>query len=228
MGSNVAPTYANIYMAVLEEQYMYSSRYWSHVRAWWRYIDDVFVIWEGHLQELLEFHCELNNIFPELGFTVTHSYDQVQFLDTLVYKDGSSLKTDLFVKSTDRNSLLQFNSHHPRNMVESLSWSQMLRVRRIVTDESLLDSRLDVMCKKFVDRGYPDSTVTTHRKRVKEISRTDTRQQNKMSKDMRIPFVSTFNTASLQMNNILVKHWGLLKQGLPGVDGFTQPPIFFI
>ncbi|CAJ0921796.1 unnamed protein product [Ranitomeya imitator] len=46
MGSNVAPTYANIFMAVLEDKFVYSSILWRHVRAWWRYIDDIFVIWE--------------------------------------------------------------------------------------------------------------------------------------------------------------------------------------
>ncbi|CAJ0937035.1 unnamed protein product, partial [Ranitomeya imitator] len=39
MGSNVAPTYANIYMAVLEDGFVYQSNLWRHVRAWWRYID---------------------------------------------------------------------------------------------------------------------------------------------------------------------------------------------
>ncbi|CAJ0946004.1 unnamed protein product [Ranitomeya imitator] len=35
-------------------------------------------MWEGQLSELLEFHQELNGIFPELGFTVTYSDERVQ------------------------------------------------------------------------------------------------------------------------------------------------------
>ncbi|CAJ0922466.1 unnamed protein product [Ranitomeya imitator] len=34
MGSNVAPTYANIYMAVLQGEHLYSSQFWCHVRGW--------------------------------------------------------------------------------------------------------------------------------------------------------------------------------------------------
>ncbi|CAJ0957188.1 unnamed protein product [Ranitomeya imitator] len=225
MGSNVAPTYANIYMAVLEDQYVYVSRFWPQVRAWWRYIDDVFVVWEGHLSELLDFHQELNNIFPELSFTITHSQEQVQFLDTLVYKVGSSLKTDLYVKSTDRNSLLRFNSHHPRNMVESLPWSQMLRVRRIVADDSRLDSRLDEMCLKFLSRGYPVNGVKKHVERAKGTSIAAIREKKIRVREKRIPFVSTFNTASGLMKNMILKHWHILHQGLPDIEEFALPPI---
>ncbi|CAJ0950120.1 unnamed protein product [Ranitomeya imitator] len=41
MGSNVAPTYANIYMAVLEGEHVYKSPFWHIVRNWRRYVDNV-------------------------------------------------------------------------------------------------------------------------------------------------------------------------------------------
>ncbi|CAJ0931144.1 unnamed protein product [Ranitomeya imitator] len=225
MGSNVAPTYANIYMAVLEDQYVYVSQFWPQVRAWWRYIDDVFAVWEGPLSELLEFHHELNNIFPELSFTITYSQEQVQFLDTMVYKIGTSLRTDLYVKSTDRNSVLQFNSHHPRTMIESLPWSQMLRVRKIVADDTRLDSRLDEMCSKFLNRGYPEIGVRKHVERAKETSRAVLREKKIRVRDKRIPFVTTFSTVSGHVKNMILKHWHILHQGLPDIEEFTLPPI---
>ncbi|CAJ0937651.1 unnamed protein product, partial [Ranitomeya imitator] len=60
MGSNMAPTYANIYMAVFEDRFVYKYIFWCHVRAWWRYIDDVFLIWDGNLVELGDFQKDLN------------------------------------------------------------------------------------------------------------------------------------------------------------------------
>ncbi|CAJ0948237.1 unnamed protein product [Ranitomeya imitator] len=117
MGSNVAPTYANIYMAVQEDRFVYKSILWRHVRAWWRYIDDIFLLWEGSSEELNNIQTDLNQIYPELQFTLTYSTTQIQFLDTLVYKDGNKLRTDIFVKETDRNGLLLFDSNHPRRMV---------------------------------------------------------------------------------------------------------------
>ncbi|CAJ0966090.1 unnamed protein product [Ranitomeya imitator] len=154
MGSNVAPTYANIYMAVLEGEHVYSSPLWGCVRGWRRYIDDIFLIWDGDRSELEQFHLYLNNIYPGLGFTMDCSQSKMQFLDTCVYKSDGLLHTDLFVKYTDRNNLLHFSSEHPRSMVESLPWSQLLWVRRIVSNDILVDKRLDEMCLKFLVRGY--------------------------------------------------------------------------
>lgn len=64
--------------------------------------------------------------------------------------NGDKLITDLYVKPTDRNNLLLYNSNHPRKIMESL-----LRVRRIVSQESAKDYKLDDMCKKFLVGGYP-------------------------------------------------------------------------
>ncbi|XP_056425882.1 uncharacterized protein LOC130367484 [Hyla sarda] len=43
-------------------------------------------------------------------------YSQVNFLDTQVTISGHHLDTDIFIKPTDRNSTLRFDSNHPRNM----------------------------------------------------------------------------------------------------------------
>ncbi|CAJ0964962.1 unnamed protein product [Ranitomeya imitator] len=46
MGSNVAPPYANSYMALFEEEIVYPDPlFQAHCPFWKRYIDDVFCIW---------------------------------------------------------------------------------------------------------------------------------------------------------------------------------------
>ncbi|CAJ0931895.1 unnamed protein product [Ranitomeya imitator] len=226
MGSNVAPTYANIYMAVLEDVFVYSSNLWRHVRAWWRYIDDIFVVWEGTSLELETFHGFLNQIYPELQFTLTQSTTQIQFLDTLVYKAGSRLETDIFIKTTDRNGLLAFDSNHPRRMVGSLPWSQLLRVRRIVSDEERIDLRLSEMCNKFIARGYPPREVIKYKNKAYNCSRASIRNKTRVGSIVdRIPFVSTYNSASSRVGNILRRHWPLLQRGLPSVSNFEAPPM---
>lgn len=57
MGSKVAPTFAFLFMNWLEEYFVYNHEYFhSHVKAWYRYIDDVFFIWLGTLDSLDTFH----------------------------------------------------------------------------------------------------------------------------------------------------------------------------
>ncbi|CAJ0952455.1 unnamed protein product [Ranitomeya imitator] len=108
------------------------------------YIDDIFLVWDGDRDDLDLFFHYLNSIHPGLGFTMDCSQDKMQFL-TPVYTS---------LEETDRNNLLHFSSAHPRRMVESLPWSQLLRVRRIVSYETRIDDRLEEMCRKFLSRGY--------------------------------------------------------------------------
>ncbi|XP_066465500.1 uncharacterized protein [Eleutherodactylus coqui] len=91
MGSNVAPTYANIFVRQFEEKYIYTSIYAASLVYWGRYIDDVFALWKGSLQTLQEFHTFLNAIYPELQFTMSYSIVEIQFLDVLIKRQGMGL-----------------------------------------------------------------------------------------------------------------------------------------
>ncbi|CAJ0940184.1 unnamed protein product [Ranitomeya imitator] len=227
MGSNVAPTYANIYMAVLEDEYVYSSRFWCHVRGWRRYIDDIFLVWNGDRDELESFLIHLNSVHPGLGFTMECSRDRIQFLDTCVYKTGGCLQTDLYVKETDRNNLLYFSSEHPRRMIESLPWSQLLRVRRIVSCEDSVDDRLEEMCCKFLSRGYPRVDLEKFKQRALVTRREDLLvPKDRIERNKRIPFVSTYNRLSSRISGIIRKHWSLLNKGHSNVVEFQTPPLF--
>lgn len=111
MGSDMAPTYANVFMAALNENVIYPSEDFKYVKAWWRYIDDIFAIWMGTQTELELFFQFLNKIDNDIKFTTTHLENSLQFLDTLIYK--VNLYADLFVKPTDHNNLLKYNNDHP-------------------------------------------------------------------------------------------------------------------
>lgn len=69
-------------------------------------------------------------------------------------------------KETDRNTLLTFDSCHPRKMSKSLPYSQMLRVRRIVTNEEDLEGTLEQMVTGFRERGYPHYLAEEHKQKV--------------------------------------------------------------
>ncbi|CAJ0943544.1 unnamed protein product [Ranitomeya imitator] len=67
MGSNVAPPYANCYMADFEESSIYNNTLFRcNVLMWKRFIDDIFCIWGG------------------ISFTMSHDNHRISFLDTTI------------------------------------------------------------------------------------------------------------------------------------------------
>ncbi|XP_071986734.1 uncharacterized protein [Engystomops pustulosus] len=216
MGSNVAPPYANTYMADFEETFIYHNPLFiQHCQIWKRYIDDVFCIWRGPENSLLEFLTYLNSNRPELQFTIHHDLTKIQFLDTLVIKkEDGTLWSDIYTKPTDRNNLLHFSSYHPESTKRSLPFSQYNRVERIVSKPELVDTRLEEMKTKFVNRGYPHNTLDQYKSR-------QPRQQR--HKQPRIPFVHSYHPFAYKIHQSIRKHWPILHKGHPSVTEFQQP-----
>jgi hypothetical protein len=59
MGTRVAPSFANIFMADFEERFVYT--YHTKPLIWLRYIDDIFMIWDHDRESLDQFTSHLNN-----------------------------------------------------------------------------------------------------------------------------------------------------------------------
>ncbi len=111
IGTRLAPSFANIYMHMLETNVINESTYKPSL--WKRFIDDGFGLWEHGLDKLMDFIDLLNSVDPNIHFTFDYSFSDINFLDVKVYKSGNRLCTDLFTKPTDTHQYLHFSSCHP-------------------------------------------------------------------------------------------------------------------
>ena len=69
--------------------------------------------------------------------------EYVPFLDIQFCFDfEGKLQTDLYVKTTDARSYLNFHSEHPKHVFPGIVYSQCLRLRRKINDNDRLKLRL--------------------------------------------------------------------------------------
>ena len=92
MGTRMAPTYGNLFMGKIEKQALNRATMKPYV--WWRYLDDIFMIWTGNEDELKEFIDYLNNLSPTIRFTSEHLSTSIVFLDTTVYIKNGKISTE--------------------------------------------------------------------------------------------------------------------------------------
>ncbi|OCT55733.1 hypothetical protein XELAEV_18004495mg [Xenopus laevis] len=92
------------------------------------------------MDSLIEFHTFLNSMEDTLKFTNTCDKVTINFLDVQLTRVGTGLKTDLFRKTTDKNSLLHCTSFHPKPLRDSLPLSQYTRLKCIVSDDNDLQN----------------------------------------------------------------------------------------
>ncbi|XP_075439873.1 uncharacterized protein LOC142483772 [Ascaphus truei] len=125
----------------------------------YRYIDDIFIIWDGTETNLLAFMDYLNSISSTIRFTMSFSSKEITFLDTVVYEVDGILATRVYIKPTGKNTLLQASSHHPTPLKRGLPYSQLLRVKRITGDPEEAEKALSSMAHRFYERVYNKTDI---------------------------------------------------------------------
>ena len=152
MGTRVAPTYANIFMSDFEEEHVYPLQ---GIKLWLRFIDDIFMIFRGSEKDLDSFKVHLNTVHPTIKFTFETSKSMVNFLDVYVCRHGTKLITDLYTKPTDSHSYLFYDSCHPKSTINSIPYSQFLRLRRNCTNWVDFVRHSTQLFGHLSLRGYP-------------------------------------------------------------------------
>ena len=129
----MAPAYANLFMGDLEQKILAQSP--LKLLVWWRYIDDVFMIWPHGEEKLNEFVSLLNSSHETIKFTHEVSPSKINFLDVTALLHNNIIDTDLQVKSTDTHQHLLSSSCHPNHIKNSITYSPALRIRRICSTD---------------------------------------------------------------------------------------------
>ena len=71
MGTKMAPSFANLCLGIFETNAFSNAPF--HPHTWWRYLDDIFMIWTEGLDHLKIFVDYLNNIHPTIK-VAEHSF----------------------------------------------------------------------------------------------------------------------------------------------------------
>ena len=174
MGIAFAPDYANIYMGYFEETALSKAPNNLQPLIWKRFIDDIVFIWTHGGTALQEFYDYLNTIHSTIKFEISHSNQEINFVDTTIFfKHGTKLESTLFVKPADTCSLLHVTSFHPDSCKSSVIYSQALRYCSIITDHTKLKEQLDILKENLFRRGYQLSQMHKNFRKAIQYSQSE-------------------------------------------------------
>ena len=142
------------------------------IMLWKRYIDDVFGLFKGTKEQFQSLVDWLNSLIPGVvKFTAKISYTQVEFLDLVIQIENGRLKTDLYMKPSNLQLYLNYNSNHPEPCKTGLVYGQALRVVERCTDGQDASNHLKNLKDKFLERKYPEQLVDKEMDRASRINR---------------------------------------------------------
>ena len=94
-----------------------------------------------------------------LEFKFEFSYTKIEFLDLEISIEDGRLKTNLYIKPTNKQLYLEFDSNHPSHCKESIPYSQALRVVERCATPSDTEVQLTNLKEKLLQRKYPEEVV---------------------------------------------------------------------
>ena len=176
----MAPPYAIIFWGDLEKRFFSDCDVSPLV--WWRYIDDIFMLWQHGEKELKKFLEILNSYHPTIKFTANYSREKISVLDAEVIKKGNQLVTDLYIKPTDTHQYFHASSCHVFHPKKSIPYSQALRLNRICSENSFFDKRCNGLKIWLKGRGYSDKLVRKQILKARKFSRAELLNNQKKKK----------------------------------------------
>jgi len=164
MGTRMAPSYANLFMGLFETNFLSSKS--LKPLAWFRFIDDIFFIWQHGLESLIHFLEKLNT-FSNLKFTWKYSSEMINFLDVNIFIQSGHLETKLLIEESNTMQYLHYDSCHSTYIKNSIPKSLEERARKLCSKEEDFKSYTNTLTEAFKNPGYPEKGLKTIQKNVK-------------------------------------------------------------
>ena len=211
IGSKLEPNYALFFVGHIEEQ-IFQQCPGTKPDLYTRYIDDIVGEASCSKNELDNFTNFVNSFHPSLKFTWAISKDQLPFLDLYIEPTSQWVATTIRYKETDSHSYLTYSSSHPARCKDAIPYSQLLRLKRMCSDENDYKIKSNVMRSLFLHRDYPPAVVDCALQRVNAISREAAMRPPENDSNKRIiPLILTFNPINRRVKKILSTNFELLR-----------------
>ncbi len=223
IGSKLGKNYACTYMRKWDEQLLH---FHQQPLVYKRYIDDGFGLWTHGEEALQKFQAHANKIHDNIKVILRWNRKRIEFLDTWVISDEGRIKTDLFVKESDKHMYVDSKSDHPNTVKKSIPYGLAIRLKRICSEEADYKRHRAELKYQLRGRGYDMRFIERQLKRVDPLKREDLLQYRKgRQQSNRVPLVLTFAKQLPDVQEIVHKRMSLLYKSDRMKQIFQQPPV---
>ena len=162
-----------------------------------------------------------NNFTPNLRFMCESSEKSSSFLDFIITVSEQKLKTNLYIKYTDRYQQLHYAFSHPEHDKRSIVFSQTLRISRLCSEENDFNNYRSQKKSWFLKREYPDKLIENEMRKVKFC-----KERIKKAKGVKgIPFAVTYHPQLKNLRRRINQNINLLNMNEKTKKVFSPRPM---
>lgn len=197
MGAPISPLLAEIYMNRYDTIICRDLTKWkSKILCYFRYVDDVYLVWVGSKRELNQFHQDINQLKSKLKFKLELGDKELNFLDLRTRIQEEQIFFEIFRKPGYTDAVIPSTSHHSYQHKMSAFHCLLDRLLAIPLTKKAYNKELDVIFQIAQNNGYEKREISRLLRRKKEkienalLYNTKPHQKEKW---MSIPYVANLS-----------------------------------
>ena len=114
MGAPTSPTLSEIYLQYMENIHLYKILNKNNIIGYFRYVDDILIIYNQDLTDIDQVLDEFNYTLPTLKFTMENECNNaINFLDINIHKGIDKFNFNIYRKPTTTDTIIPQDSCHP-------------------------------------------------------------------------------------------------------------------
>lgn len=159
MGSPLSPLLSNIFMDSLENKIQKLSLS-NNLIYWFRYVDDILILWKGTSRQLQQFHLKLNDLDKNIKFTLEiENNKSINFLDLTITRSQNKHIFKIYHKPTHTDITINKSSTHPGTHKLAAYRSLIYRLVSIPMKKTDFEIELDRIKTIAINNGFKSHTV---------------------------------------------------------------------
>ena len=135
-----------------------------------------------------------------IPYELNYNEEKITFLDTTVYIKNNSLYTQNYTKPTNKQMYLYATSNHPKQCIQSLPYSQALRMRRNTSNNEELKICIKQLKETFINRGNNRQKLDKSLVQIYNISQTKLLEHKTKNEKIRIPLILPYQPALIGLD----------------------------
>lgn len=157
MGTNVAPTVANLYLALKIDHIIANL---PGIIMYGRYIDDAILVVD--LKTISSINVLVDKIKDLVKpLTITYKYDNhtIDFLDINLFTTNNKIQSKIYQKPINKYLYLPATSYHPPHILKGFIHSEINRYNKYCTTAEDFTYIKSLFITRLMDRGYSLKTI---------------------------------------------------------------------
>lgn len=169
MGAPTSSILSEFYLQHLENQQIYDLLLNHKIEGYFRYVDDILIIYNEDNTNIENLLNHFNNLTPKLKFTIENETNQqINFMDITISRGNEKFEIDIYRKPTYTDSIIPKDSCHPKEQKMAAIRYFHNRLHQYQLSSENIEKENNVIHTILHNNGYDSSTTDRVTKQIKD------------------------------------------------------------